>query len=80
MDELSRVFVWRVATQKAPGPFVAGLVGPSHSRARGCWWLSENAPGVDGRDLRARCLAVLQDPRLVACEAYVHCLGLIIMV
>ena len=49
MNELSLVFVRRNATQEAPGPFVAGLVGPSLSR-RGvlAGGPPPDAPGVDG--------------------------------
>ena len=82
MDELSLVFVRRDATQEAPGPFVAGLAGPLHSRRGVLAGGSPDAPGVDGwdpRDRRARCLAVMQDPRLVVCETSVHCLVLIIV-
>jgi len=54
-------FVRWEAAQEAPGPFVAGLARPSHSR-RGVVGGLPDAPGVDGwipQDRRARCLAVL---------------------
>ena len=40
--------VWREATQVAPGPFVAGLVGPSHSRRGVLAGGPPDALGVDG--------------------------------
>jgi len=48
MDELSLVFVRRDAMQEAPGPFVAGLAGPSHSRRGVLAGGPPDAPGVDG--------------------------------
>jgi hypothetical protein len=48
MNELSRVFVRRDAAQVAPGPFVAGLAGPSHSRRGVIAGGPPDAPGVDG--------------------------------
>jgi len=47
-NELSQVFVRREATQEAPGPFVAGLARPSHSRRRVLAGGLQDAPGVDG--------------------------------
>jgi hypothetical protein len=48
MNELSLVFVRRDAAQEAPGPFVAGLAGPSHSRRGVLAGGPPDAPGVDG--------------------------------
>mgnify|MGYP001106719267 CR=1 FL=1 len=55
MNELSLVFVRREVAQVAPGSFVAGLAGPSHSRRGVLAGGPPDAPGVDGCDLRARC-------------------------
>jgi len=46
MNGHSWVFVRREDAQEAPGPFVAGLAGPSYSR-RGVVGGSPDAPGVD---------------------------------
>ena len=48
MNELSLVFVRREAAQVAPGPFVAGLAGPSYSRRGVLAGGPPDAPGVDG--------------------------------
>ena len=48
MNELSLVFVRMEAAQEAPGPFVAGLAGPSHSRRGVLAGGPPDAPGVDG--------------------------------
>jgi len=48
MNELSLVFVRRVAAQEAPGPFVAGLARPSHSRRGVFAGGPPDAPGIDG--------------------------------
>jgi len=47
-NELFLVFVRRDAAQEAPGPFVAGLAGPSHSRRGVVAGGLQDAPGVDG--------------------------------
>ncbi|MEA2046501.1 MAG: hypothetical protein U9N48_08315 [Euryarchaeota archaeon] len=49
-NELSLVFVRMVteAAQEAPGPFVTGLVGPSHSWRGVLAGGPPDAPGVDG--------------------------------
>ena len=48
MNELSRVFVRGEDAQEAPGPFVAGLARPSHSRRGVLVGGLPDAPGVDG--------------------------------
>ena len=47
MNEFSLIFVRMEVAQEAPGPFVAGLARPSHSR-RGFAGGPPDAPGVDG--------------------------------